>query len=241
MPRPEKTNSRIENISTHVSIIDDPTRFVLRYGRAVRAYLGALVRDVNDADDVAQELLSRVLQRGLNWEGGSARSGGSSNRFRDYLKAILRNVAVDWYRSNMRDAVSGIDLDAVARSEINADKQWLADWRSCILKAAWTALEAHELQHPDNFCFNSLKLASEHAEESSAQLAARLSEKVGRPIRPDAFRKQLSRSRRLFAGLIVDEVSQSLVNPDPSEIEGELHALGLLEHVRRYRGGESAE
>jgi DNA-directed RNA polymerase specialized sigma24 family protein len=241
MPRTEKTNSRIENISTHVSIIDDPTRFVLRYGRAVRAYLGALVRDVNDADDVAQELLSRVLQRGLNWAGGAARGTSSSNRFRDYLKAVLRNVAVDWYRSNMRGAVSGIDLDAIARSEINADKQWLTDWRSCILKAAWTALESHEAQHPDNYCFNSLKLASEHAEESSAQLAVRLSEKIGRPIRSDTFRKQLSRARKLFAGLVVDEVSRSLVNPGPSEIEGELHALGLLEHVRRYRGGEGGE
>jgi DNA-directed RNA polymerase specialized sigma24 family protein len=241
MPRSEKSNSRIENISTHVSIIDDPTRFVLRYGRAVRAYLGALVRDVNDADDVAQELLSRVLQRGLNWTGGAARGTSSSNRFRDYLKAILRNVAVDWYRGNMRGAVSGIDLDAIARSEINADKQWLSDWRSCVLKAAWTALESHEAQHPGNYCFSSLKLASEHAEESSAQLAVRLTEKIGRPIRPDAFRKQLSRARKLFAGLVVDEVSQSLVNPGPSEIEGELHALGLLEHVRRYRGGEGKE
>src|SRR5580704_17536276 len=98
MSQRERAESRLDNISTHASIIDDPTRFVLRYGRVVRAYLGALVRDVNDADDVAQELLSRVLQRGLAW------SGTASRRFRDYLKAILRNVAVDWYRSRMRGA-----------------------------------------------------------------------------------------------------------------------------------------
>jgi hypothetical protein len=231
----KQTGSRLENISTHISIIDDPTRFVLRYGRAVRAYLGALVHDVNDADDVAQELLSRVLQRGLAW------GGTSSRRFRDYLKAILRNVAVDWYRGKLRDAVVGVDLEAIARSEASADKEWLSEWRSCILKAAWTALEAHEAQHPDNYCFSAIKIASEHPDDSSTRQAARLSAKVGRSIKLDAFRKQLSRARKLFAGLIIDEVRQSLDNPTPAEVEDELQAVGLLEHIRRYRAGENLE
>ena len=227
--------SRIESITTHISIIDNPTRFVLHYSRAVHAYLGALVRDVNDADDVTQELLARVLERGLSW------SGNSAPRFRDYLKAVLRNVAVDWYRSRKRRPITGTDIDAIARREAAAVEQWLPDWRDCILEAAWRTLEAHEQQKPDNYCYYSLRLASEHPTEPSAQLAVRLSQKIGRPIRADAFRKQLSRSRRLFASLIVNEVRQTLSNPCQDRVDDELIHLGLFEYVRHYQARNCEE
>ena len=50
MTEPAGGASRIEDISTRASALNDPAKLVLRYGRAVRKYLGALLPD-GDADD----------------------------------------------------------------------------------------------------------------------------------------------------------------------------------------------
>jgi hypothetical protein len=48
---------------------------------------------------------------------------------------------------------------------------------------------------------------------------APLSAAAGRFIQPSAFRKQLSRARRRFAELPVAEVTQTLEQPTPEQID----------------------
>ena len=57
---------RIEDISTRWPLLGDPVHVVMRYAPAIRAYLGVLVRDADDADEVCQDLLARVLATGFS-------------------------------------------------------------------------------------------------------------------------------------------------------------------------------
>jgi hypothetical protein len=79
-----------------------------------------------------------------------------------------------------------------------------------------------------------LRLVLDHPEDDSEALAARISDSLGHPVRADAFRKQLSRARRVFARLLVIEVTRTLDYATPEKVEEELTELGLMRYVRRF-------
>jgi hypothetical protein len=70
-------------------------------------------------------------------------------------------------------------------------------------------------------------------------LAARTSALIGRPIRADAFRKQVSRARFKLAKLLVREVAQTLDHPTADRIKEELIEISLWEYVRDFLPRES--
>ena len=69
---------------------------------------------------------------------------------------------------------------------------------------------------------------------SPTALAARTSTLTGRPLRADAFRKQVSRARFMLAKLLVREVIQTLDRPTPEQVKEELVELSLWEYVRDF-------
>ena len=225
-----EAGSLLEEISTRWSLITNPLQFVLRYSPAVRRYLGALVRNPHDAEDVAQTFLLRMVGRPFTPD------RVAKGRFRDYLKAVLRNAAIDFFRQNGSHPTAGADLDAFAApdAERAADLAWLGEWRSCLLERAWDGLDEHERGAPDSLAHTALRLAVDHPDEDSPALAARASTQTGRSLRPDAFRKQLSRARRRFAQLLVNEIRKTLERPGAAEVVEELSHLGLMEYVRDY-------
>src|SRR4029079_9306886 len=85
--RTELPPRTLEQISTHWPMIQDPARFVLRYAPAIESYLHALVRDPHAVEEIAQDFLLRVVERGLIPE------ANLRGRFRNYLKAAVRNAA----------------------------------------------------------------------------------------------------------------------------------------------------
>lgn len=218
----------LEQISTHWPLISDPLQFVLRYAPAVRRYLAALIKDPHDAEDVTQNFLLHMLKQPFSQE--RMRTG----RFRDYLKAVLRNAAFTHLRqASRRDAAAQLD-DVAAESESAADAAWIAEWRNCVLKRAWEALEQHQRQAPEGLAYTVLRLATDHPDEDSTALAARVSAQVGRPVQAAAFRKQLSRARRHFAQYIVDVIRQTLEAPRAEMVLEELTELGMMPYVRDY-------
>jgi hypothetical protein len=222
--------SLLEQISTHWTLISDPLQFVLRYAPAVRHYLAALIKDPHDTEDVTQNFLLRVLKQPF------CPTQVHRGRFRDYLKAALRNAALTHFRraNQLRDEVADFDDLAAPAEESAADQAWITEWRNCLLKRSWEALEQHERRNPAGLAYTVLRLATDFPTEDSTALAARASERTGRPLRPDAFRKQLSRARRLFAELLIDAIRQTLIEPDPQEIREELADLGLMASVRDF-------
>lgn len=231
--QPNETEPRIslDRISTQWSIINDPGQFVVRYAPAIRGYLQALLRNAHDAEEVEQEFLMRVVQRGFQ------RADPDRGRFRDYLKTSVRNAALTRLRRK-KEAVYG-DINALGLASADlaqpvVEDIWLADWRRCLLARAWRALDSHQHRSPGNLFHTVLRAAVDHPEEDSRQLAARVSTQVGRDISPEAYRKQLSRARRMFAELLVDEVAQTLDNPRAEDMETELVETGLMEFIRDF-------
>ena len=221
----------LDEISTRWPMIHDPAQFVLRYAPAIEGYLTALIRDPDQVDEVRQDFLLRVLQKGFGPE------GNVKGRFRNYLKASVRNAALTHLRRKTPGQADSAILAQVAdESDVpSIEKEWLDQWRRCVLEKAWEGLELYERQNRDNHAYTVLKIYVEHhATEDSEQLAVRASKRLKKSLRGDAFRKQLSRARRLFAKLTAQEVVQTIESPTRQRVEEELIDLGLFTDLQGF-------
>jgi RNA polymerase sigma factor (sigma-70 family) len=197
---------------------------VLRYAKSVRAYVGGLLKSRDDADELAQEVVVRLLK------GDFAGADPTRGRFRDLLKTAARNMVRNfWEKQNRRRPVDA-DLSLVAGAESPGDP-WLAAWQRTILDHVWAALKEVEKANPKNPAHALLRLRTEFPDLTSEQLAEKLSAKIGTPVRPDTCRQMLRRARLKFAELLVEEIRLGLDDPSPARVEEELTALELLEYV----------
>ena len=215
-------------ISTHWPLITDPMKFVLRYAPAIRGYLQVLLPQPADVDEVIQEILLGVLERGFTPD--RVRRG----RFRDYLIATVRysawrNLRRKKARQLSAEQAAGLQAPEQAARE---EAEWLADWRQCLLDWAWATLECKQRQSPGNWHYTALKLTTDHPNADSKLLAAQVA--ADPPLSAVAFRKQLSRARAAFARALVGEVERTLEKPTPEAVVEELAEVGLLEYVRPY-------
>lgn len=204
---------------------------VLRYSPAVRSYVGALMQNDHDADDLAQDVCKRLMQ------GDFACATPERGRFRDLLKVAVRNmVRTYWSRQKRRQGMS-IDIEQLGEEQAQEDPDdatWLTTWRDSILDLAWKALKDYELRTPGALAYTLLKLRAENPDCDSAGLAKFLSAKIGKEWKPDAVRQQLRRARLRFAQFLVEEIATNISNPTPERIEQELIDVGLIEYVREF-------
>lgn len=228
----EPPKSRLEEISTRWNQVGDPLQFVMRYGQAIEKYLAVLIGNRADAADVSQEFLASMLEHRF------ANANPDEGRFRQYLKTCVLNAARMHFRkrtSTKETAVMPDWLLDLPQREPSADVEWLAEWRRCVVDRGWAALHRLQQATPDSPAFTVMRLAKEFGEtEDSAALAERLSAMIGHPVTPEAFRKQLSRARRLFAELLVREVARTLQDPTPDDVETELADTGLMRTIRPF-------
>lgn len=215
----------LDAISTHLTSVTDSQRFVLRYGTSIRAYLRALLPTEDAADEVEQEFMLRVVEKGF------PKLVPGRGRFRDYLNVAVRNAAMAWFRKRRQEPHLVADLSQVPTAELAETESQLA-WRECVLQSAWHGLRDHQMRTKGNLFHSVLRAATDFPDEDSAELAARVSAESGQPLTADAFRKQLSRARRRFAELLVAEVSQTIKDPTPELVEDELRELNFIKFVR---------
>lgn len=234
MPDPDApplSGLRLDRISTHLATLQDAERFVMRYGRAIRGYVGAILRDPDEAEEVVQELVLGLLRRGgpATWPG--------AGRFRDYLKTSARNAAVSYLRKKGRRRESELAAESHPdpdSTEAAANRAMVAAWQACVLDKVFRELDAHERKSPGNLCYTALKAYTDHPDADSSRLAAIVAGRTGRPLSPEAFRKQVSRAKRLAAEFILLEVAAGIVPATAEAVEAELRELGLWAHVRDY-------
>jgi DNA-directed RNA polymerase specialized sigma24 family protein len=203
----------------------------LRYNGAIRGYVGALVKDAQDADELAQEALLRILR------GDFARADPQRGRFRDFLKVAVHNLVRTYWNRKQRRAGKNVDVAQVAVADAGdpfSDAEWTARWQRSVLQLTWSALETHQRDHPGSIAWTLLRLRADHPDDDSTQLAARLSEAIGRSVRPATLRQHLRRARLRFAQLLIEEVARGLDEPTPQRVEEELVEVGLLEYVRDF-------
>jgi RNA polymerase sigma-70 factor (ECF subfamily) len=233
--------SRIEAISTRWTLLQQAhggstttsgearNALVLRYAAAVRRYVGALVRNDAEADDLAQDMVMRLL--GGDFAGADPARG----RFRDLLKVAVRNMVRNHWAKQKRRRPVDVDVANLGVAADESDEQsWLAAWRRSVLDLAWNALQQEERKRAGSVAYTLLRMRADHPDDSSEQLAARLSEKTGKPMRADAVRQKLHRAREQFADVLLAEIARGLDAPTPDRIEEELVELGLLELVRDF-------
>lgn len=188
------------------------------YRVAAYRYVLAMVRDRDIADDLAQDFALRFLR------GDFRQADPGRGRFRDYLRTALRHLVADYQR--IRKASPGpIASDPAAPGE--AEETFHAAWREELLERAWAALAVDQPTGHDV-----LKLRVEEPELTSAQMAERLSTRLGRPFTSDGVRKALQRAHERFGDALLAEVAATLEGPTSDDLEAELQELGLLRYCR---------
>src|SRR5262249_28095850 len=123
------------------------------------------------AEEVVQEFFLRVTQHGFF---RPSRGG----RFRDYLRAAVRNAALNHLRRNR--APKPIDFSMLEdsipqKTQTTADQVWATEWRKCLLERSWQALKEHQDQSPGNLFHTVLNVLVDNPFDDSQTLAARTS------------------------------------------------------------------
>jgi RNA polymerase sigma factor (sigma-70 family) len=200
---------------------------VLRYAKSIRRYVGGMVKSAEDADELAQDVVMRLMKGDF---GGADPTRG---RFRDLLKTATRNMVHNhWQKANRRKTADA-DLDLVGRDD-ESDSRWEAEWQANVLDHAWSALKEAEKKTPTSPSFTLLKLRAEFPDATSEELAEKLGAKTKTTVRADACRQMLRRARLRFAEALVTEIGVGLSDPSPARVAEELAALGLLGYVQDF-------
>jgi RNA polymerase sigma-70 factor (ECF subfamily) len=209
------------------------SRLMCRYAGAVHRYLLKALKNPEAAEELDQEFAVRFLR------GDFKHGDPSRGRFRDYVKRAVQNLMKDYYRRRRRNIAapldSGLHEPAVLDEGLaQFDRQFLLSWRNDLLDRTWGSLD--ELERSSGQPHHTvLRLRVDEPGLTSKEWAAKLSERLGRPVTPGAFRQALQRARREFALRLLSEVRGSLLEqPTPQALEEELADLELLEYCRPY-------
>ncbi|WP_254508839.1 sigma-70 family RNA polymerase sigma factor [Anatilimnocola floriformis] len=201
---------------------------LLRYGRAVRRFVGVVVKDPIAADDVAQDVMVRLMR------GDFAGADANRGRFRDLLKHAIRNMVRNyWSRENRR---TGVEFDEQQFGPVDDTQSdaWEQQWTSTLLENTWRSLEEFQRKTPGSLAYSVLRMRTDEPDADSEQLAALVSRAVNKKLNAAACRQQLRRARLRFAQLMVEEVARGLPDPAPDAVEEELISLGVMEYVRDF-------
>jgi len=215
----------------HTAVQSAQQALLDRYGGAVRRYALAALRDEEAADEVFQEFALRFVR------GDFEQADPERGRFRAFVKTVVYRLIVDYQRrarKHLREAPMHSNLaEPVAGSENTAadDAMFRTSWRDELLARCWQRLADDEQQSGKPY-HTVLRYRADHPDLRSPELAAGLSDKLGKPINAGAVRVLLHRSREAFAECLLDEVTQSLADGSVEEVEQELIDLDLLEYCR---------
>lgn len=237
--KPQEFAPRLDQIETRWSLLrkahegtvvsgsDARNTLVMRYSPAIRSYVRAVTRNEEEADELAQDVVVRILK------GDFAGADPDRGRFRDLLKVAVRNMVRNYWDKKNRRRTADLDVYDAEQGEVDAENDpWLESWRNNLLEITWARLEQYQVDHDGSVAYSVLKLRAEHPQDDSTQLAEKLSESAGRPIKPDTTRQQLRRARVRFAEFLVEEIADGLDQPDPERVQQELISLGLFEHIK---------
>jgi RNA polymerase sigma factor (sigma-70 family) len=203
-----------------------------RYGGAVRRYLLACLRDVDTAEDLAQEFALRFLR------GDFQNADPDKGRFRDFVKRAVYNLMMDHHRARrarvqaLPEDVADPASDTALDSWIEAhDRRFVESWRAALLERAWAAL-ARDEQKTGRPWHTILRLRVDRPELRSPELAEEIGRWLGRSVDANWARVNLHRARDRFTALLLQEVATSLDEPTRERVEQELIDLELHEHCR---------
>lgn len=199
---------------------------VLRYASAVRKYVGAIVRSGDDADELAQDVVLRLMR------GDFAGADPTRGRFRDFLKTAVRNMIQNhWAKQGRRQTETLITEPG--KNDQQREAEWLGAWQKTVLDHALTSCRDDD-DRQGGSTYLLLKLRMESPDATSEALAESLSSRLQTTVKPDTCRQMLRRARFKLAQALVEEIENGLEEDSPARVLDELAALGLLEHVKDF-------
>jgi len=235
---PESRLSRIETLWSVVrrahdhggSEATDAQQVLLdQYGGAVRRYLLAALRNEDAADEVFQEFALKFVR------GDFEKANPNKGRFRQFVKTVIYRMVVDHQRRQKKDRrhkdLVDMQEDFEPTEVEKMDAEFISSWRSELLARTWTALQGVEAETSKPY-YTVLRLRADHPDMRSPEVAAELSQILGREIKPGNARVLVHRSRELFAQKLIDLIEDSLEDTTDDELENELIALDLLEYCK---------
>jgi RNA polymerase sigma-70 factor (ECF subfamily) len=145
-------------------------------------------------------------------------------------------LIVDHQRRRKKADHPNADVEQLAAAAETAgdsadDAAFLKSWREDLLARAWQQLADDERKTGKPY-HTVLRARAELPELSSTDLAATLSERLGREITSANVRVLLHRSRELFAECLLTAVTDSLPENRRDLLEEELIELQLLDYCR---------
>jgi RNA polymerase sigma factor (sigma-70 family) len=202
----------------------DAAREILfrRYAGAVRRYLVAVLGDEAAAADLTQEFALAMVQ------GKFRLADPKLGRFRDYLKSVLFHLISHYRRQKRHASVSAQVLAKLPGADADSDRHFRQSWRDELLARAWAALVDRQSEF-----FTVLHVRAVHPDLTAEQLAVQLRPQLGRDVSVDNVRHMLQRARRLFADLLLAEITSSLKHPTVESVQQELCDLDLLPYFQR--------
>jgi len=215
----------------HTAVQSAQQRLLDRYGGAVRRYALSALRDEDAADEVFQEFALRFVR------GDFGNADPNRGRFRAFVKTVVYRLIVDYQRrakKRLRETPmhSNVAEPPAGSSEPKEDDAlFRTSWRDELLARCWQKLAEDERDSGKPY-HSVLRYRVDHPDLRSPELAAGLSEQLGKPINAGAIRVLLHRARELFGELLLDEVAESLANNSLDEAEQELIDLDLHEYCR---------
>lgn len=204
---------------------------LVHYHDAVYRYLVVKLGD----PDAAGELFSRFAERGLEIHPFLQRADPEKGRFRDYLRAVLSRMVIDWYRQQAKAPQSLPDEADPTQPETSAteEAEFRKLWTEELMNHAWRGLE--EIERTKGRPYHSLLLyKAQNPKVRSEAMARHFTTVLGQQFTADNIRKLLQRGHELLNDLLVEEVARSLKR-EPNEIvtidriEEEMVELQLLD------------
>jgi len=216
----------------HTAVQQAQLSLLDRYRGAIRRYAIAALKDEDAADEVVQEFALKFVR------GDFSKADPGRGKFRAFVKTIVYRLIVDYQRRRkglLREGPlhSNIAEPAADESDLDVadDVAFRASWRDELLARCWQRLEEDEKKSGKHH-YTVLKFRVEHPDNHSPELAAGLSQKLGKQINAGAVRVLIHRARDAFADVLLDDVAHSLEGQSLDEIEEELIELNLLEYCK---------
>jgi len=133
-----------------------------------------------------------------------------------------------------RDKRSEANLDLVADDAAEEqDREWTFAWQRSVLNHTWARIDEDDRRTAaagkSNSAIDVLQLRIAHPDVSTAELTELLSKQWKTAVTPDNCRQLLSRTRKRFAAVLVDEVRAGLDDESDERLQEELAELKLLE------------
>ncbi len=209
-------------------------RFFARYSKAVRKFLYCLLASHPQRSELAEDCFQQFAVKFL--EGRFAQCDPEqTGRLRHYLKATLRNLVLNVYRTRPVLSLDTTCVDPAILDEAASERELESILRDeCIRNAMQWMAEEDERQ---GTCLHAvMRLRTQAPSVGCEEFAVLASEKLGRSVDAGWLRKRVHFARERLRECIREEVATTVHVPSADAIDDELAALGLQQYVAKKPG-----